>query len=157
MSVQRLASIASFASLAIVLTACSAADRAVAPTEALSGVQEGEVVTAAGTLRLRCEVRTTGGARSKISVDGNNLSPLGGTWSARVSSGANSAAAPATRGIGDEVEFDFSSLPNDIAAGATPIARNFIIVNPSGPDVRASILDAAGNVVVSAAADCRTR
>ncbi len=153
----RLAAISSFASLAAVLTACSTADRVVAPVDALSGIESAEVTTAAGTLRLRCEVRTASGARSRISVDGNNLTPLNGTWSARVSSGANTAMAPSARGVGDEVEFDFSSQPNDIAAGATAIARNFITVNASGPDVRASILDAAGNVVVSAAADCRTR
>ena len=152
-----LVAIASFASLSVLLVACSAGDRALAPTEALSGVQESEVITAAGTLRLRCELRTGSGARSKISVDGNNLSPRNGTWTATIASGSNMAAAPATQGVGDEVEFDFSSQPNDVAAGAVRIARNFIVINPSGPDVQASILDAAGNVVVSASADCRTR
>jgi len=157
MSAYRLATIASFATLSLILTACDAADRTVAPTDAFSGMEATEVSALAGTLRLRCELRTGSGARSKISVDGNNLSPRNGTWSARVSSGANAATAPAIQGVGDEVEFDFSSQPNDIAAGATRIARNFITVNPGGPDVSASIVDAAGNVVVSAAADCRTR
>lgn len=111
--------------------------------------------TQAGVIRVRCELRA--GRRSKISVDGNNLSPLNARWSARVSSGANNAAAPVKTAIGDQVEFDFDSNPNDIAAGATPIARTFITLNPSGPDVSAQILDVAGNVAASGSAECRSR
>ena len=114
----------------------------------------GDAVLAA-TLRLRCEVRQ--GRRSKISVDGSNLVPLNATWSARVASAGNRASAPAASAIGDEVEFDFDSNPADIRAGATPIARTFIVVNASGPDVTAQILDAAGSVVASGTADCRVR
>ncbi len=156
MSFVRLASASSFA---LVLAACSAADSVVAPAAPglSNGVGSTANATAAATLRLRCELRRTSGARSVVSVDGNNLTPLNGMWAARISSGANSASAPLMRGIGDEVGFDFSSLPNDIAAGAVPIARNFITVNATGPDVSATILDALGNVVATASADCRVR
>ncbi|MDP1858008.1 MAG: hypothetical protein Q8K82_05030 [Gemmatimonadaceae bacterium] len=149
------ARVASASTLALVLAACSASDGAVAPLA--SSNTDNQVGTAVASLRLRCELRRSSGARSTISVDGNNLLPLDGMWAARVTSGANSAAAPLTRGVGDEVEFDFSSQPNDIAAGAIPIARNFITVNTGGPDVTASIRDASGTVVASGSADCRVR
>lgn len=105
-----------------------------------------------GVLRLRCELRTSG--RSKISVDGNNL-PVG-SYSARVQSGANSAASGVQASVGDEVEFDFDSEPDDIRAGATPIASDFIQTSGS-PDVTAEIRDAAGRTVASGGADCEVR
>lgn len=98
-------------------------------------------------VRVRCEVRSN---RSKISVDGENLSPSGGTFSARVSSGSNQATAPAKKAIGDEAEFDFDSDQGDIAAGATAIAATFIV----NKRVTGEILDAAGKVLVSATATC---
>ncbi len=100
------------------------------------------------TVRVTCERRAS---RSKISVDGNDLAS--GSYQARVSSGANTATAPARPTIGDEVEFDFDSDAGDIAAGATPIAAAFIQGTP--PQVTGTILDASGNVVVEATADCR--
>lgn len=107
--------------------------------------------TNAPVARVRCEVRGT--ARSKISVDGNNLTPRNGSFSARVTSGANSAAAPATAAVGDEAEFDFDSSPANIRAGATAISPAFI----QGGSVTAEILNASGAVVASGTAACRVR
>ncbi len=111
--------------------------------------------TSAATARVRCEVRSDG-PRSKISVDGRNLSPAGGRYFARVQSGANSAEAPRQTAVGDEAEFDFDSNPNDVAAGATAIPADFIQV-VEGDDVTAQVLDDSGTVVASGAADCRAR
>jgi hypothetical protein len=103
--------------------------------------------SANATVRVRCEVRSD---RSKISVDGNDLAT--GTYQARVTSGANTATAPAQQTIGDEVEFDFDSEPDDIAAGATAIAADFIQGTP--PQVTGAILTLGGSVVVEATVDC---
>jgi len=91
--------------------------------------------------------------RSKISVDGNNLA--NGSYQARVTSGANTATAPAHQTIGDEVEFDFDSNGTDIAAGATAIGANFIQGAP--PQVTGTILTLGGNVVVEATGNCLVR
>ncbi len=102
------------------------------------------------TIQVKCERRAN---RSRISVDGNNL--LSGSYRAQVSSGANTAASGLQATSGDEVEFDFDSAPNNIAAGATAIAPTFIQGAPA--QVTATILDPSGNAVVSATASCRTR
>jgi len=99
------------------------------------------------TVKVRCELRSD---RSKISVDGNNLAT--GTYLAMVTSGANTASAPGQQTIGDEVEFDFDSEPDDIAAGATAIAADFIQGTP--PQVTGTILTLGGSVVVQATVDC---
>jgi hypothetical protein len=106
-----------------------------------------------GELRLRCEVRTDE-LRSKISVDGKNLAS--GQYRARVRSGNSSAMSGLRATVGDEVEFDFDSDPDDIAAGATAIVPDFIQIS-STPDVVAEILSAGGQVVVSQAGDCSVR
>lgn len=110
-------------------------------------------VTADASIRLRCDVRV--GRRSSISADGRAL--RAGNYTATVHSGSNSASAPAQAAVAGQAEFDFDSNPADIAAGATAIARNFIQVSASGPDVTATIFDAAGNAVASGSADCRVR
>lgn len=102
------------------------------------------------TARVRCEVRSN---RSKISVDGNGLIPAGGTFTAKATSGANSATAPAAKAVGDEVEFDFDSDSGDIAEGAVAIAPNFI----QNGSVSGQILNAAGKVVASATATCTSK
>jgi hypothetical protein len=99
-----------------------------------------------GAIRVRCERR--GNSRSKISVDGNNL--RNGTYTARVTSGANTATAAAQRSIGDEVEFDFDSNTGE---GGTRIPRTFI----QGGSVTGEILNAAGNVVRNQTARCEVR
>lgn len=106
---------------------------------ATSGVNT-NVGANAAIARVTCDVRVP--SRSRISVDGNNLRPLGGRFTARVRSGANGAAAPAQTAVGDEAGFDFDSNPADIAAGATPISRAFI--SAAAPTVSAQILNAAG-------------
>jgi len=95
----------------------------------------------AASLRLRCE-RRFDPARSQISVDGRNVSP-NAIYTARVISGTSQATAKPKAAVGDEVEFDFDSNPNDIRAGATRIAANFI----RNGSVRAAIFNAAGNIV----------
>ena len=116
----------------------------------------------AANVRVRCEKRGT--ARSKISVDGNDLLP--GSYRARVTSGANSATSGAQQAVGDQAEFDFDSDAGDIAAppageGATPIGANFITIT-AGPnnDVKGEIFSGAtatGTAVVSSSVDCRQK
>lgn len=108
----------------------------------------GGASSASGDMRLRCEVDAS---RSKISVDGNNMSS--GTYFARVTSGGQSVTSGLLATVGDEVEFDFDSDPGDIAAGATAISRDFIDTAAS-PRVSAEILEAGGQVVVTGASDC---
>ena len=57
--------------------------------------------------------------------------------------------------MGDEVEFDFDSEPDDIAAGATAIAAGFIQGAP--PQVTGQILDTSGAVVVQATVTCESK
>ncbi len=99
------------------------------------------------TVTVTCEVRAN---RSKISVDGNDLAI--GSYQATVSSGANTATAPAHPTIGDEVEFDFDSDSGDIAAGATAIAPTFIQGTP--PQVTGAILTLGGGLIAQGTADC---
>jgi hypothetical protein len=142
--------------LASVLGACGQDSQtgATASTEqSLSTARELRISTPAA--RVRCVLRQ--GRRSKISVDGRNLSPAGGTFSARARSGANSVTAPAALAVGDEAEFDFDSNRNDIAQGATAVASNFIVVNAEGADVVGEIVNDQGTVVASQAVDCRVR
>jgi hypothetical protein len=106
--------------------------------------------SANATVRVRCEVRSD---RSKISVDGNDLAT--GTYQAMVTSGANTATAPAQQTIGDEVELDFDSDAGDIAAGATAIAADFIQGTP--PQVTGAILSLGGSVIVEATVDCEVK
>ena len=102
--------------------------------------------SAAG-VQVKCEKRAD---RSKISVDGDGL--IAGSYKAIVISGANSKTSGAKPTVGDEVEFDFDSAPNDIAAGATAISRTFIQGAVTG-----KIVNAKGSVVASDTVACRTR
>jgi hypothetical protein len=132
----------------------AAEDNPARATDDNPGAHESSIVSAlAGTLRLRCERRS---GRSKISVDGNNLSPRNGRFHARVRAAGGTAVSTSKRAVGDEVEFDFDSDRDDIAAGATRISASFIKAR-SGPDVTAEILSAQGVVVAKSGADCRTR
>lgn len=102
----------------------------------------------AATIRVQCEQR---GDRSVISVDGKNL--VRGSYRAVAVSGANMAQSAAKASVGDEAEFDFSSQPNDIAAGATAIAASFIV----GGSATGKIVDASGNTVIADTVACRVR
>ena len=115
---------------------CGAAVLAMSVTEA----------SAAG-VQVKCEKRAD---RSKISVDGDGLAT--GTYKAFVISGSNSKTSAARPTVGDEVEFDFDSAPDDIAAGATAISRAFIQGAVTG-----KIVNARGSVVASDTVGCRTR
>jgi hypothetical protein len=105
---------------------------------------------ATGTIRLRCERRSD---RSKISVDGRNLSPRNGTFRARVRAAGGTATSETRRAVGDEVEFDFDSNTGE---GGTRIAVSFIRTRP-GPDVVAEILTPQGRIVASRGGDCESR
>lgn len=76
----------------------------------------------AADVEVRCEKRST---RSKASVDGNNL--RSGQYRAVLKSGTHTARSPYDQTIGDEIQFDFDSNPNDIADGATAISASFIV------------------------------
>lgn len=111
-------------------------------------------VASLATLRVRCEAR--GGSRSKISVDGNNLSPRNGSFRARVRAAGGAVTSATRRAVGDEVEFDFDSDRGDIARGATRIAARFIVAR-SGPDVIGELFNAQGRVVARQGVECRLR
>lgn len=103
----------------------------------------------AADLRVSCEKRT---ARSKVSVDGSNLDA--GSYRAVVRSGTNRAVSGWEQADGDEVEFDFDSAPADIAAGATPLAPQFIVDGR----VRAHLVNASNvRVTPIVTAICRVR
>lgn len=107
----------------------------------------------AATIRVQCEQR--GVQRSKISVDGNDLSslPAGQMYKAQVVSNGNVATsngAPLDRG---EVEFDFDSNPADVAAGATGIGTTFIM----GGTVTGKILMPNGTTLIADTVACRVR
>ena len=147
------ASFTALASLAAV--ACASGDSVTAPASTLTKSADDGGPSIAATLRLRCELRV--GKSSRISVDGSGVAPLNGMFRAGVRSGGNVVTHPAKQAILNQVEFDFSSDPNDIAAGAQPIPANYIVVSPTGPDVIARIVDASGATVVQGGADCRVR
>ncbi len=73
----------------------------------------------AATIRVKCEKRAH---RSKVSVDGNDLAA--GGYRAKIYSGSKRKSSPLQNTVGDEVELDFDSDPDDIAAGATAISLN---------------------------------
>lgn len=101
----------------------------------------------AASIRVECEKRAN---RSKISVDGNNLIP--GNYKAVVKSGSNTKTTALKASIGDEIEFDFDSAPDDVAAGATAIKRTFIQGTVTG-----KLLNDKGFVVISDTVSCRTK
>ena len=69
---------------------------------------------------------------------------------------AGSVISAAKRAVGDEVEFDFDSNRNDIAAGATRISATFIS-RRSGSDVVGEILNSQGAVVARQGVECSFR
>jgi hypothetical protein len=101
----------------------------------------------AATVVVTCERRAD---RSRASVNGKNLAS--GNYTARLTSGGNGATTGSKATIGDEVEFDFDSEPDDIAAGATAIGAGFLEGTP--PQATGEILNAADQVVVSATVTC---
>lgn len=102
-----------------------------------------DVIPEVGTAKIlvSCEKRAN---RSKISVNGKNLTS--GDYSASITSNTGSAVSLIKSTIGDEVEFDFDSAADDIAQGATEISANFI----ENGMVNAEIFAANGNSIVSA-------
>jgi hypothetical protein len=143
-----------WAGCSAVLAACSS--ELSGPTEA-AGVAAAAATPSASviavSLRVRCERRSN---RSKISVDGSNLTPSNGRFSARVRASGGTATSATKRAVGGEAEFDFDSNPNDIAQGATRISARFITARP-GPDVVGQILNSQGLVIASRGVECTFR
>ena len=148
--------------LIIAVSAACAADAAGIADPNVPNGADATALTATGDLatatpnagvRLRCERRSN---RSKISVDGRNLTPRGGTFRARVRAAGGTATSGTQRAVGDEAEFDFDSNRNDIREGATRIAANFVR-SRAGADVVAEILNAQGGVVATQSGDCESR
>lgn len=145
----------------VVLAGCSAVLAACGgevsgPTESsgVTAVAAAENVSLlAASLRVRCERRSN---RSKISVDGNNLTPGNGRFRARVRAAGGTATSATKRAVGGQAEFDFDSNRNDIALGAKRIPANFIAAR-SGPDVIGEILNSQGGVIASRGVECRFR
>lgn len=140
--------------LAGALAACSSETTAPASSTDQATLATANVTSLAATLRVRCEARRN--SRSKISVDGNNLSPRNGRFRARVRAAGGSVTSATRRAVGDEVEFDFDSDRGDIARGATRISARFIVAR-SGPDVIGELLNAQGRVVARRGVECRFR
>ena len=90
---------------------------------------------------------------SKISVDGNNVTPRNGTFRARVQAAGGTVTSASKRAVGDEVEFDFDS---NTEPGATRIASNFI-QRRFGADVIGILLNAQGTVVARQGVECEFR
>jgi len=109
------------------------------------------VALAAPELTVKCEVRT--GSRSKISVDGKNLT--GGDYTIVVTSNAGANSASTVKnvpgGANDEFEADFDSNRGDIRRGATAIASNFIVNGTVDATVTGPVNLSATNVA------CRVR
>jgi len=112
-----------------------------------------ELSSLTATLRVRCERRPN---RSKISVDANDVTPRNGSFRARVRAAGGTVTSAAKRAVGDEVEFDFDSDRDDIAAGATRIPANFI-QRRDGADVVGILLNAQGDVVARRGVECEFR
>lgn len=106
------------------------------------------VDAAAATIRVTCESRP---GRATVSVDGKRLGA--GTFTTSAVSGGNMANSAPVAAVGGEVETDYSSRPNDIAAGAVAIVPSFIV----GGTVTGKVIDASGNTVISDTASCRVR
>jgi len=136
------------------LAACSSETTAPTSSTEQATLATANVTSPAATLRVRCEAQ--GNSRSKISVDGNNLSPRNGSFRARVRAAGGSVTSGTRRAVGDEVEFDFDSDRGDIARGATRIPGRFIVAR-SGPDVIGELLNVQGGVVARQGAECRFR
>ena len=130
------------AALAVALAACS--DDSDTPSDPGA---------AQGAIRVQCE-RQASPARSKISVDGNNLVPQNGAFQARVTAAGGSVTSPTRQAAGDEVEFDFDSNPNDVAEGATAILPTLIAARASA-DVLGEILNSQGQVVAGQGVECQ--
>ncbi|MGI8738834.1 MAG: hypothetical protein ACR2KU_04050 [Gammaproteobacteria bacterium] len=102
----------------------------------------------AATILVRCDKRVN---RSSISVDGNNL--VARFLRCRAQSGINLRTTRLKRTVGDELECDFDSNLNDIAAGATRIPANFI----RGRQVTGKLINRFGRTVISDTSICRVR
>ena len=102
------------------------------------------VEAARPVIRVRCETRPT---RSKISVDLNNVPS--GSYTANITSAGNNVSST-LQSVGDEVEFDFDSDPEDIADGAAAISSSFIVN-------KKIVVQVTGPANLSKSATCQAR
>lgn len=108
------------------------------------------VTTASAGDFLKCEKRSSP-ERSKISVEAGDLTP-GALYTATVSSGGNVAMATVAADPGGDARYDFDSNANDVFAGATNIASNFI-----NGSVTATVTNAVGAEIDSDTVGCRNK
>lgn len=101
----------------------------------------------AADIRVTCEKRAD---RSKVSVDGSNLTA--GNYIAKIISGSNTKKSAPKATTGDEVGFDFDSDPANVAAGATSIGRGFIQGQVTG-----QLINEQGFTVAQSTRTCRLR
>lgn len=102
----------------------------------------------AAEIRVQCEKRSN---RSKVSVDGSNLAA--GNYSAKITSGSNTKTSASKPAVGDEIEFDFDSDRNDVAAGATRISGSFI----QNGQVTGELINEKGFTIISSTSSCRIK
>ncbi|KJV07937.1 hypothetical protein [Methylocucumis oryzae] len=100
---------------------------------------------------LKCEKRTTGRERSRISVNIEDQTP-GALYTALVTSKTNTAQSTRAANFAGKAEFDFDSNRKDVAAGATQITKNFI-----DGTVSVMVTDALGNVVEQDTMTCKIK
>lgn len=143
----------------LVVTAAACGSEALDPSSSssTSSSSPGAIATAqdnlsalTATLTVRCERRSN---RSKISVDANNVRPLGGRFRTRVRAEGGTVTSALKRAVGDEVEFDFDS---NTEVGVTRIPASFI-QRRAGPDVIGILLNAQGVVVARQGVECAFR
>lgn len=96
--------------------------RTLLPAALAAALVLGPVLATAADVEVTCEKRAH---RSRASVDGSNLER--GSYRAVLKSGDKVARSAFASTVGDEVEFDFDSNPNEIADGATAIPAGFIL------------------------------
>lgn len=113
----------------------------------------------AATIRVRCDTRN---GNSVISVDGFELTA--GRYRAVAISGTSSKVSGSVKRIvppNNEAEFDFSSKPDDQAAGATAIPATFITNNQVLGKIQKRRVTSTGEVifatVISDTVICRAK
>lgn len=109
------------------------------------GSEDGE---SAPRLLAQCEVSED---RSRVSVSARNLDA--GEYAASITSGGSTVESASATADEDEVEFDFDSNPDDVLAGATEIAADFI----QDDEVTAELMTVDGEVLLSATVSCEVK
>jgi hypothetical protein len=112
-------------------------NKATLPSMICAGILAFSVATAHAGDFLKCQ-KASDPQRSKVSVQTEDLTP-GALYTATIKSGNKFRRSTIAADPFGKVEYDFDSNRNDILAGATPIASNFI-----SERVTAIVTDAMG-------------